>query len=95
MTTSETYAWCLFFAFGLLAWLAAGPAGWLCLVAGMIVSHVEVGWIDEHLARREAALNPQPDPEPGETAPAPVAKKTRKRPVRLPPNVIPLRRKAS
>lgn len=95
MTTSETYAWCLFFAFGLLAWLAAGPAGWLCLVAGMIVSHVDVGWIDEHLARRELALNPQPDPEPGERAPVSPVKKKPKRSAKLPPNVIPLRRKAS
>ena len=90
MTTSETYAWCLFFASGLLAWFLVGPLGFICLVSGMAISHIEVGWIDHHVERLR---NPQapPEPDPGEALPEP---KLPKRRAKLPPNVIPLRRKA-
>lgn len=90
MTTSETYSWCLFFASGLLAWFLIGPLGFICLVSGMAISHIEVGWIDQHVERLKSP--PPPEPDPGEALPEP--KLMPKRRAKLPPNVIPLRRKA-
>ena len=76
MSTSERYAWCIFFASGLAAWAIAGPLGFICLVGGMAVSHIEVGWIDQHIARLNAPET-EPEPDPGEVKPAPKPRPSR------------------
>lgn len=58
MTTAEAFSWLTFVSVIGLAWLAAGVSGALCLIAGAIVSQIDVGWIDayETAAKAEPAF---------------------------------------
>lgn len=86
MTTAEGFSWLACISIGALAWLAAGIPGTLCLIAGMIISQIDVGWIDPVEEDIDLATQIVKDPEP------PKPKKLRKR---RSANVIPFRRKAS
>lgn len=56
MTRAEIFSWCCLLSIGGLAWLAAGVPGALCLLAGAIVSQIDVGWVEEHGSRHDAAM---------------------------------------
>lgn len=79
MTKAEFFSWCACLSIGALSWLAAGVPGTLCLIVGMIISQIDVGWIEERVAKVEPAATVPPPPRPKRTA------HRRK----LPPNVVP------
>lgn len=84
MTTAEIFSWCACVSIGALAWLAAGVPGVLCMVVGMIVSQIDVGWIDAQFAKAaEVVVGQARPPEP------PKPRRTARR-RKLPPNVVPL-----
>lgn len=81
MTTAEFFSWAACLSIGALSWLAAGVPGTLCLIVGMIISQIDVGWIEAQIAKPEpVAAKPTPPPRPKRTA-------LRRR--KLPPNVVP------
>lgn len=55
MTRTEIYSWLVSLSICALAWLAAGVPGLLCLIAGAIVSQIDVSWIEDwHTVARRA-----------------------------------------
>lgn len=67
MTNSEFFSWCACLSIGALATLAAGIPGLLCLICGMVVSQIDVGWIEDRTAQRRTALPPDPGEPIAET----------------------------
>lgn len=73
---TEFYAWCVLLLVCGLAFVFMGIPGTLCVIAGVIVSQIDLGWIKDTL---EAGN------EPADTAPS-----QGWRHIPLPPNVVPL-----
>lgn len=61
MTRAEVFSWCCLLSIGGPAWLAAGVPGALCLLAGVIVSQIDVGWADEQQGCPDAAVRSAAD----------------------------------
>ena len=81
MTTAEAFSWCACLSIGALSWLAAGIPGTLCLIVGMIISQIDVGWID--------ALNEEVEPKPLAVTPTNEPPKPKRRRRRRFSNVVP------
>lgn len=62
MTRTEIYSWLVSLSICALAWLAAGVPGLLCLIAGAIVSNIDVSWVEDW--HKVETREPEPEAQP-------------------------------